>query len=119
MITSILLAIEIILSALLIYIANELRKVRKAHVTLLDKNVCLIADNHDKAEALQNLIGSSEALLSHDLEHTAATIEELLEKGFFEHSTLLDANAVDAATDWFTLERFLEHLEAARIVAKT
>jgi hypothetical protein len=86
---------------------------------LRNKNADLIDDNRAKAEALQNLIESAEALLNHDLYHTAETINELLENGFFEHSTLLDANAVDAVTDWSTLERFLERLEAARKAAQT
>ena len=86
---------------------------------LRNKNADLIDDNRAKAEALQKLVDASEALLNHDVYHTAETLNELLESGFFEQHTLLDANAVDAATDWFTLERFLERLEAARVAAST
>lgn len=86
---------------------------------LRNKNADLIDDNRAKAKALQKLVDASEALLVNDLHHTAETLEELLESGFFKKHTLFDTDAVDEVTDWFTLERFLEHLEDARVAAKT
>jgi len=92
---------------------------------LIDLKVCrhhnidLIDNNRAKAEALQNLISSVEALLAHDIDHTLDTLVELDEKQFFAHHTLLDANAVDAITDWSTLESMIEQLEVARREATT
>jgi hypothetical protein len=115
----ILLGVIIVLAVCLLVVGGCTKQRAERIADLRNKNADLIDDNRVKAEALQKLVDASEALLNHDVYHTAETLNELLESGFFETHTLLDANAVDAATDWFTLERFLERLEAAREAAQT
>jgi len=116
----ILLAVQLVLAAWLIYVANQLRKARRQYVELRNKNADLIDDNRAKAEALQKLVEAVESVFTYDLDYTLTIIDELSEKQFFEESmTLLDPDAIDRVTDWSNIEVLCKYLEAAKDAANT